>query len=166
MSIDTGTILGVNTFEERIDAICKRMGISQRELARRAKLKNDTDVGVMVLRRKRDPEAKLDADALHAIARVGGVTVEWLLTGEDLPLVDPPSTAHLPSHTQGALERHPNIDALLEAAKTLEPNVTEWAWRQTLAVGPSLRGAPTARSIADLAKYIMQHESDPDLDKR
>lgn len=69
---------------DRILWILAQRNISQRELARRAGLR-DAHIGVIVSRSRKNPEANIENDTLAAIARGGEVSLRWLATGEGSP---------------------------------------------------------------------------------
>lgn len=66
----------VTTLKERLDAVRKEKGWSQRELARQAGLKSETHVGNFM--RGSQPRG----DNAKKIARALGVNLDWLVSGE------------------------------------------------------------------------------------
>lgn len=66
----------VETLPERLRSILEALGISARELSRRAGLKSESHVGAAI-----DGRFQLKVETIEAIARVAGVRFEWLATG-------------------------------------------------------------------------------------
>lgn len=82
----------MSTLLERLTAIVKLRGISQRELSKRAGL-NPNHVGTLLSRLRKNPDGDIERDTLAALARGGGVSLEWLAEGRDsLDSAEP--TAH------------------------------------------------------------------------
>ena len=77
-------LAGVKSVADRILWILAQRNISQRELARKAGLR-DAHIGVIVSRSRKNPEANIENDTLAAIARGGDVSLRWLATGEGSP---------------------------------------------------------------------------------
>jgi transcriptional regulator with XRE-family HTH domain len=71
----------VSTLVARIETIIEKLGISQRELARRAGLK-EPHVGLIINRLKKNPRAGVENETLLAMARGANVSPGWLLSGE------------------------------------------------------------------------------------
>jgi len=68
---------------ERLELIVKELGISERELARRAGLA-DSHIGLLRARLRSDPGA-VTVSTLEAIAKAANVSVAWLIVGEGDP---------------------------------------------------------------------------------
>jgi hypothetical protein len=54
-----------------------------------------------------------------------------------------------------------NWPALLRAAKSIEPSLPEWVWQRLANAAPVLTAPPTPSSVAELARYILRHETPP-----
>jgi transcriptional regulator with XRE-family HTH domain len=76
---------------ERIEVIRNKLGVSERELGRRAGLA-DAHVGLLVRRLRSDPGA-VNLKTLIGLAQAGGVSLAWLVSGEELPGQPHPSKA-------------------------------------------------------------------------
>lgn len=72
------------TLAERIEWILKTRGISGRELARRAGLR-EPHVSVALRRLRENPSADIEAETLRKLAKGGAVSARWLLTDEGKP---------------------------------------------------------------------------------
>lgn len=70
---------------ERIELIMQLRNVSQRELARRSKLKDERHLGVILSRLRKNPNADIERETLAALAEGGEVSMVWLATGDGLP---------------------------------------------------------------------------------
>jgi transcriptional regulator with XRE-family HTH domain len=75
----------VETVADRLEKARKDLGISGRELSRRAGFAAESQYGVTLGRLKKNPESEVSLPVLKAIARGLGVSLSWLLTGEGKP---------------------------------------------------------------------------------
>ena len=94
----------VSGIAERIREILTSQGISERELARRAHLKSEAHVGLLLAKLQKDPEA-VELRTLKAIAAGAGVSESWLISG----VGDAPS----PVRTVELTPRYQNIEAAI-----------------------------------------------------
>lgn len=100
------------TLLQRIEWILKnRADDNQRELARRAGLKNERHVGVILTRLRKNPESALDHDTLVKLARGGAVSVDWLATG-----AGPREASEASPGAQGGHSAREHAREVLEAA--------------------------------------------------
>lgn len=80
---------GVASISDRLDQIIEQLGIGERELARRAGLASSSHMGLIRKRLREEPGAIL-LGTLEKIARGAGVSVAWLVAGDDAgPQPDP-----------------------------------------------------------------------------
>lgn len=130
----------------------------QRELSRRAGLKDERHIGVILGRLRKNPAAEIERDTLVLIAAGGGVSVDWLAK-------DPASHAEAtPSSTDSSVPHLANAigfdDALAEARRR-EPKIRAHAWE---AVARSskyiLRGRVQPEDIIKLAR-VAEELADP-----
>lgn len=146
---------------ERILELSEKVG-GQRELARRAGLRDERHVGVIVSRLRRNAGADIERETLTALARGGGVSVEWLARGED--------DARTPSTSESVAPHMANAigfdDALAEAqrrdaARPLAARVRPHAWEAVARSGRyEIRGRVTADDILKLAR-VYEELADP-----
>lgn len=73
--------VGMSTLAERINAILKQRGWSQRELSKRSGM-NDTGINTLLAQLKADPLAAT-LTTVRRIAEGAEVSFDWLLTGRD-----------------------------------------------------------------------------------
>lgn len=79
-----------DTIAGRLGLVMQNLGIGERELARRAGLASEAHVGLMLRRLREEPGAVL-VGTLDKVARGAGVSLAWLVTGEEAgrPVLDP-----------------------------------------------------------------------------
>ena len=126
----------METVGARIESILERQGISARELSRRAGL-GETQVGMVIARYRKNPNAEVTLVTLQAIARAANVSPAWLLTGDGSP--------------DGELvlvrdDRYPNRAA---AAAFMRGQVSEAAIRRVLSMQLQADDDPPAKWWAD-----------------
>lgn len=73
------------TLEERILWILEHRGLNQRELSIKAGLSSPSHVGTLLTRLRKNPDREADVGTLRALAKAGGVSYEWLSSGEGSP---------------------------------------------------------------------------------
>jgi hypothetical protein len=114
---DAGKRLGhtclVSTLLERLELVLKIRGIDQRELARRAELGNEKNVGVLFHRLRKDPARQIQHDTLVKIAKGARVSVNWLATGEGSPDETEPSEDPRPIYRN--VSGWPEVESALKA---------------------------------------------------
>lgn len=144
---------------EKLELLAERAG-GQRELARRAKLKDERHVGVIISRLRKNPSADIERETLNAIAAGGGVSVEWLSLGTGTP---DSADADAPLHTDDVepiAENIPNYLAVEQLDRAAHPDIEEPHWLtargvahlvvNTAAVpGDAYKLAKLAREFAD-----------------
>lgn len=112
----------MTTLIERIEWILKTRKISQRELGKRANLKNPNHVGTIMSRLRNRPGADIESETLAALARGGGVDVQWLIDGKGSPDGSTPKAVH------------PNLAKTLEKLSA-ERRISQHAASVLLAMG-------------------------------
>lgn len=107
-------VMAVNTLSDRIEWILEARGVSQRELSRRAGLK-EPHVGLIIKRFRADPAAGIEQATLMGLAKAGDVSLQWLSTGEGTPDGKP-----------GASERSGALDEDLRVMTDDDEQIEEW----------------------------------------
>jgi transcriptional regulator with XRE-family HTH domain len=111
---------------QRLEETLQRLGIPQRELARRAGLSDERHLGVIMSRLRRNPKADIERETLNALARGAGVSLRWLANGEGSP--DHDDSARAPSTTEDPEPILANVPgwADVEAQDSAEhPDITD-----------------------------------------
>ena len=112
-----------------------------------------------------NPDARIEARTLDKIAAALKVDATWLRTGRgEMDSNASPQAPDIQADMRSGVARFlnlPNWPALLRAARALERHVPDWAWARLANAAPVLTGPPSPRSVADLAIYIMNHETPP-----
>lgn len=156
-SIDVGRIAAVETIGERIDWALKQAGLSAREASRRAGL-GETQLGLVIARYRKNPDAEVTLPMLLMVARGLGVVDAWLLTGRGNPF-DPAATfqgqAVLRDRSEWLELRRLAEQRAAERGRDVPP----WAWDSAglCALPSSVR--PTASLVLDLACLCAEHGS-------
>lgn len=147
---------------ERLELLAERAG-GQRELSRRAKLKDERHIGIIISRLRKNPAADIERETLAAIAEGGNVSVGWLATGEGSPdALDPDA----PAHTDSSEPIAENIPGYLDAEaadRRAHPEMEEEHWLSArkaaayvihgpAAPGDAIKLARLAREFADPAR--------------
>lgn len=139
--------VGMSTLAERINAILKQRGWSQRELSKRSGM-NDTGINTLLAQLKADPLAAT-LTTVRRISEGAGVSFDWLLTGRDELAEE--------SLKAPQLSAHPRYAELLPVAQELQ-RAPAWVWSrvgETRAIVDD--DELTAGALADLAAFIMRH---------
>lgn len=158
-SIDVANLLDVETVGARIEWALNQQGISAREASRRAEL-GETQLGLVITRYRKNPEAEVTLPMLLKIARGLGVRDTWLLTGRGDPFKDDPSmtTAGPP-----LLRDHPKWFDLKKLAQQRAAersrSVPAWAWDAAGQCSVPVTVRPTASFVFDLACLCAEHGS-------
>lgn len=139
--------VGMSTLADRINAILRKNGWSQRELSKRSGL-NDTGINTLLAQLKTDPLAAT-LTTIRKIAEGAGVSFDWLLTGRD-ELAEEALKAPV-------LSAHPRYAELLPVAQELQ-RAPAWVWARVGETRAIIEGDDlTAGALADLAAFIMRH---------
>lgn len=78
----------MSTIAERLDALIARLGIAERELARRSQL-SEPHIGILRKKLREDPGA-VQLGTLRKIAQGAGVSFAWLVLDEEVSVSQPP----------------------------------------------------------------------------
>lgn len=152
----------METVGTRIEQILQRMGISARELARRADL-GETQVSVLINRFRKNPNTQVTVETLRAIAKGASVSEHWLITGRGDP--SRVEETHAPSFTDDATPVMANVPGYLEVEardRARHPEVEEQWWLRgrtaaaLMITGPAQDG--DAYELARLAKMLGSEE--------
>jgi transcriptional regulator with XRE-family HTH domain len=149
---------------ERIRRMIETRGTSARALARLAGLSHST-VSAVLDKLDANPDARVEARTLDKIAAALQVDATWLRTGRG----EMDSNAQAPApdiqaDMRSGIARFLNLSnwtALLSAARAIEPSLPEWVWQRLALAAPVLTAPPTPSSVAELARYILRHETPP-----
>ena len=162
----------VSTLLERLEHLLALRAVSARELARRSNLA-EQHVSTIITRLRKNPQTNVGLPTLQAIARGGGVSLNWLLTGAGTPESadrDEPSTStaalgHVPiaSNAQGWTDVL-LLDQLAAANSDAGKLITPDAWERAnhaarflihgpAAPGDALRIARLAMEVSDPARF-------------
>ncbi len=151
------------TLEQRIRYALKRSGLSARALSMKANLSHGYLASVFLAFGK-ETEPSFGTGSLRAIARAAGVSSNWLLTGHGSPDdpegVESEAPSIAPEYV--AVQRFdglPEWPELLTRAKALQPEIPAWVWEFIAGSRPLLSAMPTPAMVADLAVWVMRHES-------
>jgi hypothetical protein len=175
-TVDVGHRPRVPSVADRIQWVIDHLNISARELSRRAGLQ-ETQVGVVIARYRRNPNAEVTVPVLNAIAKGGGVSAAWLITGRGSPTSDddvqqhpdelvaePRAGVRVSTHEPGhrpVLSNLPNWPALLEAAqqqaRDLNRSIPPWVWETLANTSAMLTGPLTGPALFDLAVIYDRH---------
>lgn len=137
----------MSTLADRINAILKQRGWSQRELSKRSGL-NDTGINTLLTQLKADSLAAT-LTTVRRIAEGAEVSFDWLLTGRDELAEEALKTP--------ALSAHPRFAELLPVAQELQ-RAPAWVWARVGETRAIIDGDElTAGALADLAAFIMRH---------
>lgn len=150
-SIDTVTLAVVQTLAERIRWAIDRAAISDREASRRSEL-NPGQIGLLLARLAKNPDAEVTLPMLLQIARGLGVVDAWLLTGRGDPFDEKtwgrgpqrPALSDLPGWPE-------QLRLARERAAERGRNLPEWAWRAAGACVVPLEGRLTALVVYEFA---------------
>lgn len=160
---------------KRLEEVRVARGWSAREFS----LKAGLSAGQLQKLKERGA-AHAQSDTLAALARAGGVTLTWLLTGSDAPGAehadtpaphDEPQAApdvalhDSPPATMGQLEGYASTE---RAARKLAPDLEEWTWQYLRVSNPLLdkRYPITPASLETLARAIAKHAQPPANQKK
>jgi transcriptional regulator with XRE-family HTH domain len=154
----------VNDTAERIRRLIETRGMSARSLSEAAGLSHST-VSSLLTKLDANPDARVEARTLDKIAAALQVDATWLRTGRgEMDSNASPQTPDIQADMRSGVARFlnlPNWTALLRAAKSLEPSLPEWVWQRLATAAPVLTAPPTPSSLAELARYILRHETPP-----
>lgn len=153
--IDVARLPDVDTVGERIEWALKQARIAAREASRRAGL-GETQLGLVISRYRKNPNAEVTLPMLLNIARGLGVVDAWLLTGRGDPFV-PAATFHSHVLLQERREWSELRRIAEQRAAERSRAVPAWAWDAAgqCAVPPSVR--ITASFVFDLACLCAEH---------
>ena len=167
----------METLAARIEAVLARLGVSARELSRRAGL-HETQVSLVLSRLKKNPDSEVSVPTMRAIARGAGVSEAWLLTGRGSPddrddhvQPAPPDevdvagrrpVAQDAARTARPLFEHlPDWPELLAGARQIAQDrgrdIPEWAWGALAKSSGLLTGPLSPSAVFDLAKTYADH---------
>ena len=168
----------VSTLLERLEHLLALRAVSARELARRSNLA-EQHVSTIITRLRKNPQTNVGLPTLQAIARGGGVSLNWLLTGAGTPESadrDEPSTStaalgHVPiaSNAQGWTDVL-LLDQLAAANSDAGKLITPDAWERAnhaarflihgpAAPGDALRIAKLAMEVADEGRFDRAYDA-------
>lgn len=138
--------------------------MSARSLSEAAGLSHST-VSSLLTKLDANPDARVEARTLDKIAAALQVDATWLRTGKgEMDSNASPQAPDIQTDMRSGVARFlnlPNWTALLRAAKSLEPSLPEWVWQRLATAAPVLTAPPTPSSLAELARYILRHETPP-----
>lgn len=151
----------VSNIADRIRAILKEKGWSERQLAREAKFKTESQVSNILRRLDESPDA-VELGTLKQVARGAGVSERWLITGIGSPAGDDNATVSPPNDDRSPrVGNASNWPALLKVARALAPDVADWAWEMAERSNPLVTAPLTPIAVAELGRFIMRHELPP-----
>ena len=154
----------MSAIADRIRSVIEARGTSARAVSLAAGLSHNT-VWSTLAKLDANADARVEDRTLDKIAEALKVDPTWLRTGKgemDGGAQSPaPELSGLDHASAARYQNLPQWSALLKAARSLEPTLPEWAWRKVGAAAPVIVSAPTPASIAELARYILRHESPP-----
>lgn len=164
----------MSTVSDRIREILARKEWSARRLSVESKL-TPTHVSQIIRKfdawKPGDDDPRVETGTLREIARAGGVSASWLITGEGSPepTQDEPS-ADPGDHDVGqdadpVLRNLPGYDKLLRSAQTLAPEIPRKLWDYLGTTRPWLTGRLTPGALVDLAKVVWKHTPTEEWDK-
>lgn len=149
---------------ERIRRLIETRGMSARSLSEAAGLSHST-VSSLLAKLDANPDARVEARTLDKIAVALEVDATWLRTGRgEMDNGASPQAPDIQADMRSGVARFLNLSnwpALLRAARSLEPSLPEWVWQRLAAAAPVLTAPPTPSSVAELARYILRHETPP-----
>jgi transcriptional regulator with XRE-family HTH domain len=166
--IDAGRRRGdrsqVSDTAERIRRLIETRGMSARSLSEAAGLSHST-VSSLLAKLDANPDARVEARTLDKVAAALEVDATWLRTGRgEMDGGASPQAPDIQSDMRSGVARFLNLanwPALLRAAKSIEPTLPEWVWQRLATAAPVLTAPPTPSSVAELARYILRHETPP-----
>lgn len=115
---------------ERVELIRTRLGVSERELGRRAGLA-DAHVGLLLKRLRTDPDA-VTLRTLRGIAQAGGVSLAWLVSGEETPGQPHPSKAAAAERARAASVWDEAVRSVLAESGDDDRNEEWWFLRMRM----------------------------------
>jgi hypothetical protein len=124
----------MRTLADRLEWIIKtKFGGNASEMSRRCGFKNRNQIGMILARQRQDPSTNIGHVLLGKIAEAGGVTADWLITGNG-PVPASTSTVEFD-------EKYPNRTRAIAAARALG-NVSEQAISWVMAAPWSIDLSP------------------------
>ena len=152
---------------ERIEHVLRTSGVSQRELARRAKLKDERHLGVILSRLRKNPDADIERETLAALAEGAGVSLVWLATGNGSSSSEGDDSQRAPTTVPDAAPpvaaSIPDWDAAEQIARQLEPDLPDVAFeraRKSAALITTAHASPEL--VLQLARIAVRFAG-PDL---
>lgn len=146
------------TIGDRIAWICAYRGITESELARRAGLTRNHLSSTIRSARDGDPKDLQSGNAAK-VAKAGGVSLEWLITGDGSPVA---ANQDLPDDfAPPRFDALRNWKELLASAKLMKPHIPAWAWDAVARGNPALTATPTPAMIAGLAQVFFENLPPP-----
>ena len=104
----------MNDLGDRIKFVAKKLGISLRELSRRAGLKNETHLALIASRKYKTTNNEL----LDSVAKASGVNIQWLISGDGEMFSA--SKVENNSNTIEKETRYPNLVSVLANKDVIE----------------------------------------------
>jgi transcriptional regulator with XRE-family HTH domain len=149
---------------ERIRRMIETRGTSARAVSAAAGLSHST-VSAVLDKLDANPDARVESRTLDKIATALAVDALWLRTGRgEMDGGAQQKAPDIQSDMRASVARFfnlPNWSALLRAARALEPTLPDWVWGRLANAAPVLTAPPTPSSVAELARYILRHETPP-----
>ncbi len=154
------TLTYMGTIGHRIEAFMLRHGLSQRELARRAGFKSETQCGNTIRKLKERPK-KVQVDTLERLAHGMGVSVYWLWTGRGSPDDSEPPEA---DYSKPKFKDLPNWNDIRKRAELLVPHPS-WVWDDVAETSPvavtDAAGDVTVAEVIDMAEHVLKYSKPP-----
>lgn len=167
----------METLANRLEWARERLGVSGREVARRAGM-HESQYGVTLKRLRDNPDGEVSVPVMKSLARALNVSESWLITGrgspddrDDAAQAPPPEDVDIAGRrpvSSGAARSHrpllenlPDWPELLAGARQIAADrgreIPDWAWTTLGKSGGLLTGPLTAAAVFDLAKTYADH---------